>query len=263
MSNVNNASVIRLQYKDDKNLSIRIALHQKYSTNKYGYTNWIFDLIEFFEGCNMLELGCGNGDLWNGRIHSLPAKSNLILSDLSNGMLEIVGEKFKDYPNVSTEIIDIQDIPYADNTFDIIIANSMLYHIPNIQKAVSEVYRVLSPGGKFYATTVGANGMNEYLHEKMKEFNPKINAFNPFPFNLQNGKVILSRSFQNIEMHEYEDSLEVTKTSDLIAWILSTTLMSRIDENELKGLDVFFEKCKDKRGIIKIPKQAGMFVATK
>jgi ubiquinone/menaquinone biosynthesis C-methylase UbiE len=263
MSNINNASVIRQQYQDDKNLSIRIALHQKYSTNKYGYTNWIFDSYNFFEGCNVLELGCGNGSMWNDRIQSLPAQSNLILSDISKGMLEIVREKFKDYPNVSTEIIDIQDIAYADNSFDIIIANSMLYHIPNLPKAVAEVYRVLKPGGKFYATTIGAKGMNEYLHEKMKEFNPKINAFNPFPFNLQNGKDILCRNFTNVEMYEYEDSLEITETSDLINWILSTTLISRIDESELVGLDVFFEKYKDARGIIEIPKQAGMFVAIK
>jgi ubiquinone/menaquinone biosynthesis C-methylase UbiE len=264
MSNINNVSVISQQYKDDKNLSIRIALHQKYSTNKYGYTNWIFDLFKIYDGCNVLELGCGNGIMWSNRIQSLPVGSKLILSDISNGMIEIVREKFKDYPNVSTEIIDIQDIMYPDNSFDIIIANSMLYHVPNLQKAISEVYRVLKPGGKFYATTTGVNGMTKYLYERFKEFNPNINAFSkPFPFNLQNGKDILSRNFANIEIYEYEDSLEITETSDLIDWILSSTLTSRIDQNELIGLDVFFEKCKDTKGIIKIPKQAGMFVSIK
>jgi ubiquinone/menaquinone biosynthesis C-methylase UbiE len=264
MSDINNSSVVSQQYKDDKNLSVRLGLHQKYSTNKYGYTNWLFDFYDFFEGCNVLELGCGNGNMWNDKIQRLPAGSKLILSDLSNGMREIVSEKFKAYPNVSTEIVDIQNIQYPDNSFDMIIANSMLYHIPNLEKAIAEVYRVLKPGGKFYATTVGVNGMQEYLHAKFKEFNPKINAFSkPFPFNLQNGRDILGRSFKNIEMHEYEDSLEITETSDLIDWILSSMLMSRINESELEGLDAFFEGCKDERGIIKIPKEAGMFIAVK
>jgi ubiquinone/menaquinone biosynthesis C-methylase UbiE len=263
MSNINNASVVTQQYKDDKNLSIRIALHQKYSTNKYGYTNWLFDLYEFFDGCNVLELGCGNGSVWDNRIQDLPTQSKLTLSDISDGMIEIVKEKLKKYPNVSTDIIDIQNISYPDNTFDIIIANSMLYHIPNLEKAVSEVYRVLKPGGKFYATTIGTGGMNGYLHEKLKEFNPKIDAFRPFPFNLQNGKEILSKDFPRVELYEHEDSLEIIETSDLVNWILSTTLTSRFDKKELDGLDIFFERCKDSRGVIRIPKQAGMFAAVK
>jgi len=40
-------------------------------------------------------------------------------------------------------------------------------------------------------------------------------------------------------------------------------LMLRIDKNDLEGLDEFFENCKDERGVIKIPKEAGMFVSSK
>lgn len=226
MSNINNASIVNQQYKDDKNLSIRMSLHQKYSTNKYGYTNWMFDLFKFFDGCNMLELGCGNASMWDNRIQSLPAQCNLLLSDISDGMLKIAKEKFSNYTNVLYEIIDIQNISYRDNTFDIIIANSMLYHVPDLPKAISEVYRVLKPGGKFYATTTGNNGMQKYLYERFQEFNPQLNAFsNTFPFNLQNGKEILSSKFTDIERHEYVDSLEITETSDLIDWILSSILV--------------------------------------
>ncbi|AUS96035.1 hypothetical protein CDQ84_03020 [Clostridium thermosuccinogenes] len=264
MSNINNASMLRQQYKDDSNLDIRIKLHQKYSTNKYGYTNWMFDLYEFFDGCKVLELGCGNGSMWENRMEKLPAGTSLVLSDISEGMIEIVKEKFKDYSFVSTELIDIQDIPYPDNTFDIVIANSMLYHVPDLQKAISEVYRVLKPGGKFYATTTGVNGMQKYLYDRFQEFKPQLNAFSqPFPFNLQNGKEILGKSFSKVDKYEYEDSLEITETADLMNWIYSSLLMLRIDKNDLEGLDEFFENCKDERGVIKIPKEAGMFVSSK
>ncbi|SCZ11123.1 class I SAM-dependent methyltransferase [Alkaliphilus peptidifermentans] len=265
MSKVDNAQTVEQQYSDDKNLSIRISLHNKYSTNKYGYSNWIFDFYQFFNGCKILELGCGNGIVWEKRINRLPVGTNLVLSDFSIGMVELVKEKFKGNSNVSTEIIDIQEIGYSDNTFDIVIANSMLYHVPNLPKAVSEVYRVLKPNGKFYASTTGVNGMTKYLHEKLKEFNPEIDAFgdDSFSFTLQNGNDILSSKFNNINVYEYKDSLEITETVDLISWILSTNSMSEIDKSKIVGLDTFFGRCKDKNGIIKIPKQAGMFVAVK
>lgn len=264
MSNINNKTVIVEQYKDDKNLSIRLALHQKYSTNKYGYTNWIFDFFKFFDGMNVLELGCGNGNMWSDRVQKLPEECTLILSDISKGMVEIVNNKFKEYQNVKTEVVDIQNINYPDNTFDVIIANSMLYHIPNLENAISEVHRVLKPNGKFYATTVGMNGMTQYLDEKLREFNPKINVFNtPFPFNLQNGKEILSKRFENIEMYNYEDSLEITETIELVNWIKSTSSMSGIEKDDLNGVDLYFEKCKDSDGIIRIPKEAGIFISTK
>lgn len=264
MSNVNNKEIVNQQYRTDKNLATRIALHQKYSTNLYGYTNWMFDQYEFFEGCKVLELGCGNGELWSGRIENLPSGTIITLSDISAGMLEAVRERYKDYTNVSTELIDIQEINYPDCTFNIIIANSMLYHIPDLPKAISEVHRVLKPEGKFYATTLGNNGMREYLYQKFQEFNPSLGAFKEgYPFHLQNGRDTLERYFTDIKVVEYEDSLEITETSDLIDWIRSTTLMSRVGCSELTGLSEFFEKCKDDKGIIRIPKETGMFISVK
>lgn len=264
MSYVNNTEIVNQQYQTDKNLATRIALHQKYSTNPYGYTNWMFDQYEFFEGCKVLELGCGNGEIWSGRIESLPSDISITLSDISIGMLETVRERYKDYPNISTEFIDIQEISYPDGTFDIVIANSMLYHVPDLPKAISEVHRVLKPEGKFYATTLGNNGMREYLYHKFQEFNQALEAFKEsYPFHLQNGRDVLVRCFTDIKMVEYVDSLEITETSDLIDWILSTTLISRVGTSELTGLTEFFEKCKDDKGIIRIPKETGMFISVK
>ena len=42
MSNWNDAEVVKQQYATETNLNIRIAIHEKYSTNKMGFGNWIF-----------------------------------------------------------------------------------------------------------------------------------------------------------------------------------------------------------------------------
>lgn len=119
----------------------------------------------------------------------LPKGSTLVLSDFSKGMIDIVWAKFNTNKNIFVQRIDIQDIPFADESFDIIIANHMLYHIPDMKKALSEVKRVLSVYGTFYSSTNGNGGMRPYLHEKLKEFNPSIDSFKTEQsFTMQNGK---------------------------------------------------------------------------
>lgn len=49
------------QYAHDGRLSARILLHDRYSTNKYGFYNWLFGIYEFEPSDRILELGRGNG----------------------------------------------------------------------------------------------------------------------------------------------------------------------------------------------------------
>jgi len=58
-------------------------------------------------------------------------------------------------------VVDAQAIPYPDAHFDAIIANHMLYHVPDRPKALAEIRRALKPGGHFYASTLGANHLRE------------------------------------------------------------------------------------------------------
>lgn len=69
---MNNASIVNKHYKDNTNLSVSMSLHQKYSTNKYGNTNWVFIILQFFDSFKVLELGYGNGDMWVSRMQHNP-----------------------------------------------------------------------------------------------------------------------------------------------------------------------------------------------
>ena len=72
--------------------------------------------------------------------------------------------------NVSFRQVDIQDIPYPDDSFDVVIANMMLYHVPDLRKGLTEVRRVLKPGGSFYCATTGTHGIAEYVQELLKDY---------------------------------------------------------------------------------------------
>lgn len=264
MSTMNKEENVKNQYSDDKNLAIRTKLHLKYSTNKQGFVPWLFDKYEFLENVNILELGCGNGFQWENRIENLPKSCNLILSDFSEGMVDIVRNKYSKYNNVSFKQIDIQDINFPDETFDIIIANHMLYHIPDLQKALSEVKRVLKPEGKFYSATNGNGGMRTFLHNALKYFDSDTKAFTQeFSFNLENGYEILSDHFSKVKRIDFEDSLSITETQYLIDWIKSTISIASYSEKDIDGLFDYFEEIRKKHGVINIEKECGLFISTK
>ncbi len=251
------------QYKNDDNLSARINFHAKHSTNKQGFIPWLFEKYEFSPNTRILELGCGNGEQWQGRIEQLPNGCNLYLSDYSDGMVEIVWNKYLNINNFIAQRVDIQTIPFPDNCFDVVIANHMLYHIPDLSKAISEVKRVLKPKAKFYASTNGNGGIRSFIHNSLKEIHPETNAFTEgYSFNLQNGKGILEGFFEDVQRYDFEDSLSITDTQDLIDWIKSTKSIADFSENDIDGLYDYFEEIRRKEGTINIPKEVGLFVST-
>ena len=252
--------IVAKQYESGKNLSTRISIHEKYSVNKLGFNNWIFNQYELRDGIRVLELGCGAGVIWKDNIDKLPEDISLILTDFSEGMINEAMSNIDENSNIKYMQVDIQNIPYEDKSFDIVIANMMLYHVPNLNQGLSEVKRVLKDNGIFYCATYGENGIAEYLQEILKEYGVQKNTNKVFT--LQNGKDILYRYFDNVEKRIYEDHLEVTNGEDLVDYMVS--LSSMIDLNNVsreEALRVVNNKKVD--GKIFVPKEYGMFISKK
>ena len=123
MSTVNNSEEVKKQYADSGKLNTRISIHDKYSVNKQGFGNWIFSNYRIEPGMKVLELGCGTGDMWKGHGDVAERCAELVLSDFSEGMIETTKRNLGALPNTEYRVIDIQDIPYADGEFDIVIAS--------------------------------------------------------------------------------------------------------------------------------------------
>ena len=253
----NNTEAVKAQYKTSKGLDTRISFHEKYSTNKLGYGNWIISNYEIGEKMTVLELGCGTGNLWIGHDEITDKFEKLILTDLSDGMLEKAKENLGKRKNTEFRIADIQDLPFDDDSFDMVIANSMLYHIPDLRKGIREVRRVLKDNGIFYCATLGENNFVEQLADWFQlggeSFKPNHN------FTMQNGKEKLRVAFNTIEARFYEDSLHITDIDDLVDYLGSLASLSALSDMPAQRLKEIIA-AHATSGVVDLPKEYGMFI---
>jgi SAM-dependent methyltransferase len=251
------------QYKSGVNLSSRIALHTRFSTSPFDWYAWVFDQYDAPPDAKVLELGAGTGALWKAKIDRVPAGWQITLSDFSPGMVEEQRRNLKDAPHsFSFEIINAENIPYEDNHFDMVVANHMLYHVPDWPKALAEIRRVLKPGGRLYAATNGIQNMSE-LHDLIQNYDPTTeNLVDALKFTLEDGADLLSAAFNNVEVRHYDDSLIVTEVEPLVAYILSGWRGKNLNNDAaVAEFAAYVEREMKKTGAIHITKDVGMFVA--
>ena len=250
------------QYKNAKNLNDRIRLHEKYSTNKQGWFNWLFEKIDFSNVNRLLELGCGNGKLWQENKIDLRNRE-VFLSDISEGMVEEVRNKLG--TDFNCILADAERIPFKDAYFDSIIANHVLFYLNDLNLGLKEISRVLKSDGILYCSTYGKEHMKE-ITEIVQGFDSRINLSNHKLyeiFGLENGERILSKYFKNIQRFGYKDTLEITESKPLVDYIMSC----HGNQNEILGprlaeFKEYIDRLLKQDGKIVVTKQAGLFICS-
>lgn len=254
---------LKNQYQNATNISARIHLHSLYSTNPQGWFPWIFQQCKIRPQMRILELGCGDGSLWVQNKVQLPHNLHVTLSDISEGMLRDARRNIgvKDL-RFSYQAFDCHQIPFANQTFDLVIANHVLFYCQDIPQVCQEVRRVLTPDGYFLCSTYGRSHMNEISH-LVQEFDERIvlAADNLYDiFGRENGAKLLHTAFSDVNWISYEDTLNIPEEEPLISYILSCHgnqnqyLLDRYKEFHS------FVKTKVKNGF-QITKDAGIFLA--
>jgi ubiquinone/menaquinone biosynthesis C-methylase UbiE len=174
---ISSTQFLKEQYDNGKNLDIRIKLHQLYNTNKQDWHHWVFEQITFQESCKVIEFGCGSGVLWKKNKLNIQPGWDITLTDQSEGMLNDAKQNIGNLENINYKVMDVQSIQEKAHSYDVAIANHMLYHVQDLQSAISELHKVLKPSGKLYASTNGTNHMKE-IQELIKEFDSNLSINN-------------------------------------------------------------------------------------
>jgi SAM-dependent methyltransferase len=244
------------QYHDASRLTARATLHARFSTNPTRWFPWLFERFQSPAGSAVLELGCGPGWLWLSNRERIPADWQITLTDFSEGMLAEAKQNLAYAPHAFTfAVADVQAIPYLDASFDMVIANHMLYHVPDIPAALAEMRRVLKAGGRFYASTLAG----DYMHE-LEQFLPRRRPAH-LSFNLDNGAELLALQFGHVALHRYDNTLVVTEAEPLIAYMVSMTPQSAIGLHERIYRDAgpLVQRALDEHGDVRLTANAGLF----
>ncbi len=253
------------QYQNATNISARIRLHRDFSQNQQGWFPWIYEKCHITEGMKILELGCGNGALWTENLSKLPQNVSVLLSDISEGMLRDARRSIgSEDSRFSFQVIDCHALPFTDDTFDLVIANHVLFYCEDLDLACSEIARVLKPSGIFLSSTYGRRHMKE-ITDLVQGFDNRIvlAAENLYErFGLENGQSLLSPHFGHIECVRYDDAILLDHPEPLIEYILSCHgNQNQILLDRYKDFRAFAEE--KTHNSFHITKDAGIFLCRK
>lgn len=210
-----------VQYGDGSKLDVRTALHQRFSTSPIAFPDFEAGLIDWQASFDVLECGTGTGRFWDNR-HT-PKSMAITLTDLSSGMVEaaVTRATGNGYKDVESQECDVQDLPYDDNSFDVVLANHMLYHVPDPDRAITELARVLRQGGTLLAATNGYGHMREMNDAITEVFGDHNKEALYEVFGIDSGEARLRDRFTSITWHAYDNDLIVHDPAAAIAYGLS------------------------------------------
>lgn len=181
---LNDPDLVRDEYEDESRFSVRQATWGL-ATGPDAQGMVVDALAEIKPQC-VLEVGPGKGELAERIARELDAE--VVAVDQSERMVELTRAR-----GIEVIVGDVQELPFADASFDAAVAAWMLYHVPDVDRAIAELHRVLRPGGRLVAVTNSVENLIELW--SMVGEGPKTD----YAFGRENGEEILRRRFGHVE----------------------------------------------------------------
>ena len=223
-------------YADPGKLGARVDIHARFSTNPQPIQEWLLGLVDLTAVRHTLDAGCGTGNFLLPLARRLATTGGSVEAlDLAEGTLGVARARVEaEGLPVTCQIGDVEALPFGDAVFDFAMANYMLYHVPNLDRALSELRRVLRSGGTLLAATNGAAhladlwdladgacqdaGVSDAVRANLRT---RARSFLRLPFSLENGAEWLGRHFGEVRLERRDDDLRVTEVEPLVAYFAS------------------------------------------
>ena len=145
---LNDSAAVRRQYAEEGNLELRRSIWHPSTDGRDPATEALAAVVAEAPG-RVLEVGCGTG-AFAARIHGALPAAELVATDQSERFVDLTRQR-----HLSAERADVERLPFADASFDVVAAMWMLYHVPDLHRGLTEIARVLRPSGLLVAATNG------------------------------------------------------------------------------------------------------------
>jgi len=266
---------MRINYQETaSDLQTRIDIHNQFGGRDID--KWMLDILNIQKGSKILDVGCGAGKQCFSYFKYLEGNTDITGGDVSDELLHEAKQENKRHNNAVKFIpLDFnKKFPFEDNHFDLVSCCFAIYYAKDIPFTISEIHRVLKPGGRFFSSGPMPENKKvfyEIIHEATHAEIP------PMPGSSRYSTEILSELeniFSGVNIEIFENPLTFKTAEPFIAY----TGASLSEDRKLwKGMftgEKDFETVMDKisdvsekyikdHGNIVMTKVVGGFIATK
>ncbi|MDP1803965.1 MAG: class I SAM-dependent methyltransferase, partial [Acidimicrobiales bacterium] len=190
---------------------------------------------------------------------------DLVLTDLSSGMVAEAKERVEAtgaFASVEARVADLGSLPFDDASFDRVIANHMLYHLPDPAAGVAELARVVRPDGRVVAATNGPGQLQPLWSIRADVFGTRPVETTVEAFGRETGRPLLGRAFGEVRWEQYDDELHCTDVEDLMAYVCSSPPGEDATPEQLAALRAALTAAMAAGdGVLRVDKDTGCFVA--
>lgn len=186
MSRLDDREVVRAEYAAEDGLVARASVYEDLAGPDAKQV--AFEAVAEARPRRVLEVGCGPGEFARRLVDELGV--DLVAVDLSPRMVVLARGL-----GVDARECDVEELPFANASFDCAVANWMLYHVPRLDRALAELARVLVPGGRLVAATNGRGHLRELWALVGRERQAELRRFH-----LEDGEQHLRRHFASVEL---------------------------------------------------------------
>jgi SAM-dependent methyltransferase len=210
---LNDPELVRRQYASEDGLAVRRDFQRRFREGPDAFDT-AFEAVAKLQPRRVLEVGCGMGNFAERLVREMSAE--VVATDLSPRMVEVARER-----GLDARVADVQELPFDDGEFDCAVANAMLYHVEDVDRALSELARILEPDGKLVAVTIGEAHMAEVWrlvgYQKAER-----------PFSRENGAEQLARHFRSVEREDVDARLVFPDAAAVHEYVDSTIFSAEV-----------------------------------
>jgi len=209
-------------YATDEHYAIRYRTHELYSLPRIDFPKWVVETLNWRGDEWVLDVGSGPGTYFEWVRQNIPDGRHYA-GDLSWGMASTAREQAgADVTRILN--LDVQHLPFPDGTFDVVMANHMLHHVPNLDQAFGEIRRVLRPRGILLAATNSVHTMPEFETLVRRAYTLLGYPKQDIPlvhhtFTLENGIMRLAQYFRAIARYDLPSAFHFPEVEPVLNYL--------------------------------------------